>query len=281
MTRQKSTEDEVAKYVEEQKKLCVPGNSFLYDNFLKKWERYKEKKLNDAHFNSQFKDPKNRDSRIFEINLGCYLLDNFCNVTSSNHGPDFKIQHEGKTVWVEAVLPAKSIDGKLRSIENEQSTVVMAAPTNEIKFNLSSAIKSKCDKFEKYISDGTVNREDALVIAIGTSAKHCGPALSTTGPSSYPICFELAYEIQGLCLSKDTDNTVSCAGIYAEKIEHHEEGRAPRKQNLFKTQYYSRISALLCAYSGIDQFSQLSITHNELATVPLPRSCFNNMCQYP
>jgi len=116
----------------------------------------------DRHFLTEIK--KKFHQRTWEMYLGCALLDRGIVFTSKDIGPDILIEHEGKKIWIECIACEKG-DG-IDRVPDLHYGVVQDVPSDEMLIRIAGALKSKFEKYKKYLEDGTVRDTDQFVIAV-------------------------------------------------------------------------------------------------------------------
>ncbi len=116
----------------------------------------------DRHFLTEVK--KKFHQRTWEMYLGCALLDRGIIFSSKDIGPDILIEHEGKKIWIECIACEKG-DGADR-VPDLYYGVVQDVPSDEMLIRIAGALKSKFEKYKKYLEDGVVKDTDQFVIAV-------------------------------------------------------------------------------------------------------------------
>jgi len=123
----------------------------------------------DRHFLVEIR--KDFDARFWEMYLACTLLDNGYKISSADRGPDIKVNHSEKTVWIEAIAPTAGDPSSPDSVPDNRMrpghVVAREVPDRQIIFRYCAAIKEKyCVKYFKYVKDGIVGNDDCYVIAV-------------------------------------------------------------------------------------------------------------------
>lgn len=107
--------------------------------------------------------------RWWEMYLGTKLLEYGLDISTNigDKGPDFKVSINGEVYWIEAVAPElgqENSKDKLPEMENG----VYSLPREKFLLRISNAIDNKIKKFDRYLKNGLVKKEDKLIIAIST-----------------------------------------------------------------------------------------------------------------
>lgn len=121
----------------------------------------------DNHF--QQDAVENPQQRWWEMYISWifFKVSGFKNLPAKGEGPDFCIVlADGKKIWVEAIAAKAGAGG------NEVTRPALGQagilPANKMVLRVTSAFADKVKKVEKYIAQGIVAPEDAVIIAINT-----------------------------------------------------------------------------------------------------------------
>lgn len=140
----------------------------MRDHVEELWSRY-EKYAPKGFKKNTCRNKESFYQRWWEMYLGCKLLDwGYDDIrinSKEDKGPDFRININNKTYWLEAVAPGLG--------ENENKLPMMQEgvhnlPENEYILRLKNSMDNKIKQFEKYMEDGIVKEEDVKIIAIST-----------------------------------------------------------------------------------------------------------------
>lgn len=121
----------------------------------------------DNHF--QQDAVENPQQRWWEMYLSWVLfkIAGFKGQPVQGEGPDFCVLlPNGKKMWVEAI--AAKVGTGQNEVTRPPSGQAGTLPTEKIVLRVTSAFADKVKKIEKYISQGIIAAEDAVVIAINT-----------------------------------------------------------------------------------------------------------------
>lgn len=129
------------------------------------WTSYKP--YADDNFHDQFQRKGQCRARLWEMRLTTILVAIGLKVVPKKErtqgGPDIQIEHS-PTIWIEAIVPAES--DMLRSIAEQNKTMLMPAPETEIVMRYTNAVQSKWNKYQDYLRKGMIKPEAIYVIAI-------------------------------------------------------------------------------------------------------------------
>lgn len=138
--------------------------SQIKEQLIQLWESYKTYSPHDFLKKIQIKDSFHQ--RWWEMYCGVGLLNMGISLNSSisEKGPDFQFQHN-KRYFIEAIAP-KVGDGENKL--QELKLGVHSLPEDKFLLRITSAIEEKLRKFQNYIDDGIVCRNDCLIIALSS-----------------------------------------------------------------------------------------------------------------
>ena len=132
----------------------------------------KYKPVLDHDFDKKF--PIETNQKYWELYLAHFLSQQFTLKPPKKNGggPDFSFQHEGKTIWVEAVTPTPGKGGNtvpaLIIYEPEKNWPPMAqeVPKEKIILRYQSSLRDKAKEFEDDRNNGIVKDDDIQIIAV-------------------------------------------------------------------------------------------------------------------
>lgn len=196
---------------------------------------------------------------------------------TGQHGPDFRIEHAGRTIWIEAVVPGPhGIPADyLESPVPGGEVRVKTKPNDERVLRCTSAIADKRLKLDDYRTKGIIGTDDCAVIAVNICR------LSDLDPdgdgiSQYPLSMEAVFPIGPLAVPITRDGKIDGP---AENVPRFTVRKASGKEidtASFLTPAFAGVSAVIQAHQR-DIFERpliLSTMHNPLATNPLPIALF-------
>lgn len=118
----------------------------------------------DRHFVNEIRRPGNFHSRTWELRLAWTLLDVGLPFTMPKPGPDFAVQLEGRTAFIEAVAPKATafLLDNYRQAQNGGAPL----PDDAIILRFTSAIDEKLRKYAEYRQTGIIGADAPYVIAL-------------------------------------------------------------------------------------------------------------------
>ena len=116
---------------------------------------------------------KNFHARFWEMYLTCALLkyapSNCYSLTCPKPGPDIRLEHEGRVIWIEAVVATDGTPGRADSITAPELNVVSTVPDEKIILRYTNALTEKNKKYLCYLSNGIIKKDDAFIVAVNGS----------------------------------------------------------------------------------------------------------------
>jgi hypothetical protein len=158
------------------------------------WEKYKELGLPNKHFVSELSSGKKEAllQRVWEMMLARHLDGLGYKVTTADEGPDFRIEYDGKTIWVEAICPLpKGVRQDYVEAPKPGEFKVGDVPHDEVLLRWTAAINEKRRKLDSYRQKGIVGADDAYVIAV--NGCQLGSMAIDRGVSQAPYALEAVY----------------------------------------------------------------------------------------
>ena len=139
----------------------------------------------DEHFLSEFRgsepDRGRRNlqthARWFEMYLTVSLIRLGLGVRCPKPGPDILLTAGGRRVWAEAVSATAGQNGFPDSVPEPEYGKLVDTPIDKYVLRIRNSLDEKARKFRTYIENGTVDRNDVLVIAINVWGVGLGPHL--------------------------------------------------------------------------------------------------------
>jgi hypothetical protein len=128
------------------------------------WDKYKSLALPNSNFVAELASGKKEAvyQRVWEMMLARHLDAIGYKVTTADEGPDFRIEHDGKAVWVEAICPEpKGIPQHYLEGPKPGEFKVGDVPHNEVLLRWTAAVKEKSEKLDGYRKKGIVKPGDA------------------------------------------------------------------------------------------------------------------------
>ncbi|HZL28823.1 MAG TPA: hypothetical protein VFC39_20015 [Acidobacteriaceae bacterium] len=134
------------------------------------WERFR--RFADPHFLTEVR--RDFHPRFWEMYLTCALQE-FANHQGSTlscpkPGPDILLERDGSRVWVEAVVTTNGIPGRPDSVVEPNPDGSGKIPEEKLVLRYANAISEKYRKYQGYLREGIIHKNDAFVIAINGAA---------------------------------------------------------------------------------------------------------------
>jgi type I restriction enzyme S subunit len=78
---------------------------------------------------------------------------------AGQQGPDFGLLHGGRTIWVEAIVPApEGIPTEYLRTPKVGEVILKTVPHQEKLLRWTAALKEKRQKFQRYVENGTIRQ---------------------------------------------------------------------------------------------------------------------------
>jgi tyrosyl-tRNA synthetase len=230
----------------------------------------------DLDFRHGFaRDP---DSRFWEMYVGCRLVDAGKTLVpasqrgSSGGQPDICVLDAGRHIWIEAIAPdsgAPGPDQVRRPVSVNEGGGFVPMPIRQAQLRITSALWTKLQIMTRYLSQEVIGPDDVRLIAIGAGrfglyvSEHPLPLIMS---AVFPIGDEF------VSIGRQTGAVVDQG--YQPSFEITRQGPAvPR--TAFLDEQFAAISGIVWSRIGIGNMSRserpLTLVHNPLATIPMPR----------
>jgi hypothetical protein len=236
------------------------------------WEKYAALGLPNAHFVSELTSGKKEVmfQRVWEMMLARHLDALGYSITTSDEGPDFRIEHEGQTIWIEAVCPEpKGIPQDWLEGPKPGEFKVGSVPHTEVLLRWTAAIKEKSEKLQTYRKNGIVAANDAYVIAV--NGCQLGALPLGHGVSQFPYALEAVYPAGPIAIAVDRTTGSFGQPFVSNRPKVDTAKGKPVPTTLFLDQANAGISAVV-AYSrdrSEDPLLPLDVVHNHYASTPI------------
>ena len=196
---------------------------------------------------------------------------------SGQHGPDFRVEHAGRTIWIEAVVPGPhGIPADyLKSPVSGGEIRVKTKPNDERVLRCTSAIADKRLKFDEYRAKGIVGANDCAVIAVNICRLSDWDP-DGNGISQYPLSMEAVFPIGPLAVSLTPDGNIDGPAQNVPRFAVRKASGKEIETATFLTQDFVGVSAVIQAHQR-DMHEKnliLSTIHNPLAVNKLPVGLF-------
>ena len=200
---------------------------------------------------------------------------------SGQQGPDFGLLHDGTTTWVEAIVPEpKGIPDEYLRPPKVGEFLLRTVPHREILLRWTAALKEKREKFQKYVENGIIPANEPTVIAInGCRLAYLFP--DDNGVSQMPVAIEATFPVGPIAVSISRDGQIDDEATRIPRYSIEYANRAEVRTDSFLNPLYANVSAVIGAVKW-DMLKPLPLTvlHNPLAVVSLPREIFAATKEY-
>ncbi|MBR1030304.1 hypothetical protein [Bradyrhizobium liaoningense] len=250
----------------------VFGNSVL-----RLWRDHLARGLANAHFVKELTNGKQQtfSQRLWEMLLGAHLSAQGFVLFSPEHGPDFRFESDGLTIWVEAVSPEpKGLPPQWMRAPKSGEFLTGDVPHDQILLRWTAAFKEKAEKLARYRKDGIVRDGEAYVIAIGGAQLGAMPL--DHGISRLPYVVEAVLPVGPLAFLVDRDTGKIGGGYVSERFAIRNANGSPVATTPFVDPAYASVSAAIGFSRDRADGSSLPMyaVQNPLARVPIARGTF-------
>lgn len=213
---------------------------------------------------------------------------------SSDIGPDFFFEYDGRQIWVEAISPKPTgIPEDYLVFQKEGEVKVFDVPHEQILLRWTSALKDKNDKlvgFEKrgqhiegYQEKGIVCRDASYVIAV--DASQLGKSICELyGVTQQPYAVEAVFPVGPYAITINTETTEVVGSGYTSRTEIAKPPSTTVPTDSFFDARYSGVSAIIGTMAGVNASCELTapviVVHNPNATNPIPTGILGASAEY-
>ena len=196
---------------------------------------------------------------------------------TGQHGPDFRVEHAGRTIWIEAVVPGPQgipadylespvLGGEIR---------VKTKPNDERVVRCTSVIADKRLKLDKYRATGIIGANDCAVIAVNICRLSDSDS-DGNGISQYPLSMEAVFPIGPLAVPLTPDNKIDGPAQNVPRFAVRKASGKEVETGIFLTPDFAGVSAVIQAHQCHmhEKNLILSMIHNPLAVNKLPTGLF-------
>lgn len=258
-----------------------PDGRGLAEYVLTLWKEFRTYDVDNLdHFVNQLTNefPEQFWQRLWEMQIGVHLNRIGHQTASPAHGPDFKFQVNGQTIWIEAISPApRDIPPEWLEFPSASGTSYQT-PNDEMLLRYTAAFTSKVAKFKGYAEKGITAPSDACVIAV-SGRQLTNFWTDPYGGTRLPWSVEVAFPVGHLqCVFRPGREPEW------ERGERHEilnkNGKAIRLYS-FMMPEFAGISALVTCGGSVDLDYRLPlyVAHNPVAASPLPLDILGNQVE--
>lgn len=227
----------------------------------------------DKHFLIEIR--KDFHARFWEMYLACTLMHSGYKLSPHiDKGPDIRIAHKSKIIWIEAVAPTGGNPAKPDSIRdpNCSSKVIVTqdVPDRQIILRYRAVIHDKYLKYYEHINSGLISNDDCYVIAVNG---HRVPwAINDLGLPRI-VSSVLPFGWPRVTIDKNSLRTVDRGWEYRPYLK--KESGELVDTDIFIKPEYNHISAVISSMDNAvnpttTMGNNFIIVHNPLALRPLP-----------
>lgn len=157
---------------------------------------------------------------------------------SGQQGPDFGLLHHGTTIWVEAIVPEpKGIPDEYLRPPNAGEVILRTVPHREILLRWTAALKEKCEKFQRYVENGTIPANEPTMIAInGCRLADWFP--DDNGVSRMPVAIEATFPVGPIVVSISRDGQLDGEATRIPRYSIENANRAQVRTDSFLNPLY-------------------------------------------
>jgi hypothetical protein len=207
---------------------------------------------------------------------------------SEEHGPDFRIVHQGQTIWIEAVAPApEGIPPDYLEPPKKDKLEFRRMLDDEPLLRWTSVLRSKRKKLESDKKKGIIGDKGCTIIAINSCRLHDW-VKNDLGKSGLPFAVEATLPFGPLAYPITPDGQPDGGPVNFPRNEIPRQDKRPVSTANFLDPDYANVSALLGCYHkptlnpDYVKTGKISLTlvHNPLAANPLPRGILDVEKEY-
>jgi len=235
--------------------------------FQKLWVNFED--YADTHFHQEIK--LHFHQRSWEMYLANALLSKSYSISSLDKGPDLKTLHDGSVVWIEAVaatrgegedkVPVLISDGRVRDV-----------PEDAMLMRFANSLETKRAKYDKYISDGLIKKDEFCIIAVNTGeTDNFDPGI--------PLIFKCLFAIGFFAIPQVGK------GFWKPREVIHKKNGSPVRMDFFKQEESRNISAVIYSNKTVLNHPEnlgedCIVVHNPHAFNQLPLEVFKSFEQW-
>jgi type I restriction enzyme S subunit len=207
---------------------------------------------------------------------------------SSEKGPDFRIVHQEQVIWIEAVTPSpEDIPPSYLKPPNKWQVTVGELPDEEPLLRWTAALSAKRARLQSYKKGGIIGENDCTIIAVNSCRLHDWRR-NDCGSSGFPFAVEAVFPIGRRAAPVTPEGQPDGATVNIPRYEVRNPKGKLVSTDSFCNPQYANVSALLGCYHkptvnpDYQKTGKISLTmvHNPLAAVPLPRGILDQEKEY-
>jgi hypothetical protein len=264
-----------------------PGNDYYADHIATLLSSYEKSGLASPHLIEEVVSGEDGKlwARVWEAMIYRHLLSlgfqphSAGMKKSGERGPDFGIVHDGQKIWIEAVTPApQGIPSNYLEPPKKCEVEFKPVLNEEPLLRWTSVLSDKRNKLESDKKYGVIDDDDCTIIAVNSCRLHDWRP-DDLGVSRFPFAVEAVFPIGPVAYPIPVDGQPDGEPVHIPRYEIRKPNNSSVSTANFLNPEYANVSALLGCYHKpmmnphYDQTEKISLTlvHNPLAAVPLPR----------
>jgi len=237
------------------------------------WDRYRDLQLPNDDFVAELTSGKkpSQFQRVWEMMVARHLDAQGHKLVCLGRGPDFRFEHAGVTVWVEAIAPEpRGLPDDWLTGPSPGEFRVGYVPHDEVLLRWTAAFKEKWQKLQGYQNKGIVGPGDGYVIAI--SGVQLGSIPMDHGISRLPLAVETVFPVGPLAVVLNTETHRIEGSRVSERFLIRNANNAAVPTTPFVDPAYTGVSAVFgcsidrCADPELPAY----VVHNPFARVHIP-----------
>lgn len=222
----------------------------------------------DCNFPGEF--CRHPEQRYWEMYLTCTLIKRGFTVSCPKPGPDVRVTHEGRTIWIEAVAPTPGTPGSLDYVPDMLTGEVQRYPEREILLRFRNAIENKLTAYGRYVETGIVSPSDPFVVAVSGGELEIAFDLPVV-----PDIVKAVLPIGDQQIAVRLSDGESTAGDYTYRPDVQKSSGNLVRTEVFLDSSYAGISAILFSSSNLlnpprTDGDEFILVVNPVATNPIP-----------
>jgi hypothetical protein len=195
---------------------------------------------------------------------------------SGQNGPDFCVEHEGRKIWIEAIVPSpEGIPKEDLDAPSSGEIVLRMKRDKERVLRCTSAICDKQKKFSEYLTKGIVGANDCTIIAVNICRlSYWDP--DGLGISQLPLVTEAVFPIGPLGFQINSAGKLDGPPQHQTRDVLNKPNGSEIKTDNFLDIQFANISAVMQGHRKdmIRDGLILSTVHNPLARNPMQTGLF-------
>jgi hypothetical protein len=201
---------------------------------------------------------------------------------AGQRGPDFGIVHQGLRIWIEAVTPAPiGIPPDYLEPPKKGVIEVRSVPHEERILRWTSVLSDKRKKLEYYRTQNIIEATDCTVIAVNLCRLQ-DYAMNDLGISGLPFAVEAVFPIGPIAFPITPEGEPAGDPINVTRYTIQKPNKSQVPTGNFLNPDYANVSAIIGCWRKdmLGEGIWLTVVHNPLATIPLPRNILRANKEY-